>query len=310
MNTVTVKSFKALIKREYWEHRGAMFLTPAIMAAVFAGLLILSAFGNDIDITNNGETFSPWDHLPRAVDAFEKLDDNERSRGVQIGLYAPIVLFGFVMLIISLFYALGSLYDERKDRSILFWKSLPISDTSTVLSKFVSVIILIPILYFAITVAFQLFLLLFTTVGAWFGGSSGVTIWASSNLFEVLFNSLFSMIVASLWLAPIWSWLMLASSWANKVAFLWGTLPIFMISVAEGWVFHSSHFIEMIGKRIANGFTILNSNMHFLAGGDMFDVHVMHWYEVFANVEFWAGLMVSAAFLAGAIYTRRHRDES
>ena len=118
---------------------------------------------------------------------------------------------------------------------------------------------------------------------AWFGGSTGVTIWASSNLFGALFNGLFSLIVASLWLAPLWGWLMLASSWAKKVAFLWRTLPIFMISVAEGMIFHSSNFIEMVGVRIA---------------------------EVFASMEFWAGLVVSAIFLAGAVFTRRHRDES
>lgn len=309
MNISVGKSFKALVKREYWEHRGAMFYTPAIMAAVFAGLMILGAItGGSMQV--NDHSFSLMEHLPQAMEQFEQLEEDERSDGVQIFLNAPLVLFGFVMFIVSLFYALGSLYDERKDRSILFWKSLPISDTETILSKFIAVSVLIPLFYFLVISAFQLFLLFYTTVGAWFGGNSGVTIWASSNLFGVLFNSLFSLIVASLWLAPIWSWLMLASSWAKKVAFLWGTLPIFMISIAEAWVLHSSNFIEMVGERIANGFAILNSNMHFLAGGDMFDVQVMRWYEVFATMEFWAGLVVSAIFLAGAVFTRRHRDES
>jgi len=309
MNAYTVKSFQALVKREYWEHRGAMFITPMAMAAFFAGIMILGALTGD-GLTVNEHKFSFLDHLPEAVEKFEGIDQEERSKGVQIGLYAPMVLFGFVMLIISLFYTLGSLYDERKDRSILFWKSLPISDTTTIASKFISVCILIPALYFVVIAAFQLFLLLFTTVGAWFGGSSGVTIWASSNLFGVLFNCLMSLIVASLWLAPIWAWLMFASSWAKKVAFLWGTLPIFLISIAEGWIFHSSNFIEMVGIRIASGFAILNSNMNNLLGGDMFDVPVWNWYQTFGNMEFWMGLFVSAVFLAGAIYTRRHRDES
>jgi len=310
MNISVGKSFKALVKREYWEHKGAIFYTPAIMAAIFAGLMLLGTItGNNVSV-NGHDSFDYMEYLPQAVEQFENLDEQERSNGVQIGLNAPMVMFGFVMLIISLFYCLGALYDERKDRSILFWKSLPISDTTTVLSKFVAVCFLIPLFYFGVLAVFQLFLLLFATVVAWFGGSSGVTIWTSSNLFGVLFNGLFSLIITSLWLAPLWGWLMLASSWAKKVAFLWGTLPIFMISVAEGMIFHSSSFIEMVGERIADGFAILNSNMHYLVGADMFDIHVMRWYEVFSSMEFWAGLFVTAVFLAGAVFTRRHRDES
>jgi len=310
MSIAMVNSFKALVKREYWEHKGAMFYTPAIMAAVFAGLMILGALTGDHITVNSGHGFSIIDHLPQAMEQFENLGEEERSKGVQIGLYGAIVLFGFVMLIVSLFYALGSLYDERKDRSILFWKSLPISDTATVLSKFLAVTFVIPVFYSAIIAAFQLFLLLFATVAAWFGGSSGIAIWASSNLFGVIFNSFFAIVTASLWLAPLWAWLMFASSWAKKVAFLWGTLPIFMIVVAEGWIFQTTRFIEIVGDRIANGFVILNSNMHYMVGGDMFEIDVQRWYEVFGNIEFWVGLIVSGIFLAGAIYTRRYRDES
>lgn len=310
MSIAMVNSFKALVKREYWEHRGAMFLTPAIMAMVFAGLMILGALTGDHVTINDNNSFSFYEHLPKVVEQFEDLPEEERSRGIQIGLYGCLVLFGFVMLIVSLFYALSSLYDERKDRSILFWKSLPISDTATVLSKFLAVTLMIPIFYSVVVAAFQVFLLLFAMVAAWFGGSFGMAIWGSSNLFGVLFNSFFAIVTASLWLAPLWSWLMFASSWAKKVAFLWGALPIFMIVVAEGWVFQTTYFIEMVGERIAQGFTILNSNMHYMVGGDMFDIDVQRWYQVFGNTEFWIGLVVSAVFLAGAIYTRRHRDES
>ena len=307
-----MNSFKALIKREYWESKGSMFYTPAIMAVFFAGIMILGTLTGDTVVSNDGGSFSLLEKLPMAVEHFDKIDEEERTRAVQIGLYAPRILFGFVMFIICLFYCLGSLYDERKDKSILFWKSLPISDTATVLSKFVAVTVLIPVLYFAVIAVFQMFLLVFGTVLGWFGGSSGVTIWASSNLFGVLFNSLFSLIVASLWMAPIWAWLMFASAWAKKVAFLWGTLPIFMIAIAEGWIFHSANFMEMIGERIGMGFVTLNSDMHYLVGdADMFDGReVSHWYEVLMQSGFWIGLLVAAAFLAGAIYTRRYRDES
>ncbi len=306
-----MNSFKALVKREYWENRGSVFLTPAIIAAVLAGIMILSTLTSDAIVSSHHGEVNLWDKFPKAVEEFNNIDEGTRTQAVQIGLYSPRILFGFVMFIICLFYCLGSLYDERKDKSILFWKSLPISDTSTVLSKFVTVCLLIPIVYFAVVAVFQVFLLVYATVLAWFGGSLGVTVWSSSNLFGVLFNSLFSIVVATLWLAPLWAWLMLASAWAKKVAFLWGTLPIFMLAIAEGWIFKSSHFIEMVAYRIARGFTTLNADMHQLVGKDMFDERdVSLWYEVLAQGEFWLGLLVAAMFLAAAVYTRRYRDES
>jgi len=310
MTVTTMSSFKALVIREYWEHRRALLIAPASIAVFFAGLLILGAITGDMVASNNGHEFFIMEHLPKAVEEFENLGAEEREQGVQIGLYAPRVLFGFIMLIICLFYALASLYDERKDRSILFWKSLPISDTATVLSKMVTVCLAIPIMYFVVITGFQLFLLLYATIVAWFGGSIGVTIWTSSNLFSVLFNGLFSMITASLWLAPLWAWLIFASSWAKKTAFLWGTLPIFLLSIAEAWIFQTGKLVTMITERIADGFIVLNSNLNHLVGNEMFEGNSIEWYSVFGNTEFWGGLIVSGVFLAGAIYIRRFRDES
>ncbi len=311
MSVTTMSSFRALVKREYWEHQRAIFKTPLVIALFFAGLMILGALTGDHLISINGEReFSIVNMLPKAIEGFEALTDDEQQKAIQISLYGTRMLFGFVMLFVCFYYALASLYDERKDKSILFWKSLPISDTATVLSKFVGVCLLTPTLYFIVTAGFQLFELLFATVGAWFGGSFGVTIWTSSNLFGVLFNSFFSMIAACLWLAPLWAWSIFASSWAKKTAFLWMALPIFLITIAEGWIFHSREFISMVFMRIAGGFMILNSNLNQLVGNKMFKENSIEWYNIFGLGEFWIGLIVSAIFLAGAIYTRRYRDEA
>ena len=305
-----MRTFKALVKREYWEHKGAIVRTPLIMAAIFAALMILGALTGDSIVVDGNQRMSFSSHLPEAVDKFEQMPEGSRTETMKIALFAPSMIFGGVMLVISLFFALGSLYDERKDRSILFWKSLPVSDTETVLSKFVAIAILVPVSYFVVISMFQVFLLMYATVGAWFVGNSGLTFWLSSNLFSVFFNSLLSLVVASLWLAPIWGWMMLASAWAKKVAFLWAALPIVVITAAEGYLFHTTRFIEMAAFRVADGFAIANSSMHFATGGDLFDVDVMTWSKVFGNSEFYIGLLVAAGFLAAAIYTRRFRDES
>ena len=306
-----MRTFKALIKREFWEHKGGMYWTPLIMAGFFAGLMILSALTGGETIRIDGGELDLSAKLSEAVSKFDNMHEDYRDKIIRFGLFIPAAIFGLVSLIISLFYALGSLYDERKDRSILFWKSLPISDTITVMSKLVAITIVVPLCYFAAIIVFQLFELIYMTVVWWFGGSVGGAWWTSTNLFGVWWNTLIALIVASLWLAPLWGWLMLASAWAKRVAFLWGIIPIILIAATEGYFFHSMNFIETIWVRIGKAFSIQNSNLHFNAGGEMFGTEIlMTAGDALSSNDFWIGLVLCAVFVAGAIYTRRFRDES
>ena len=305
-----MRTFKALVKREYWEHRGAMFLTPVAMTGLFAVFAILALFVAN-NLTVNGNDFSFLNKLPEFVAQIDQHSESEVEKVVQVALYSPIVIYGLVMFLVSIFYALGSLYDERRDRSILFWKSLPISDTSTVLSKFVTVCLLIPAFYFAAMFVFQIYEMIFSTILLWFGGDSGYVVWASSNLFGVAFNSLAGLLILSLWLAPVWAWLMFASAWAKKVAFLWGTLPIALVAIAEGTIFNSAEFVSMVGQHIAKGFIASTASINHLEGeGAALGLDLQHPLEALTVTDFWVGLVVAAGFLAGAIFIRRYRDES
>ncbi len=305
-----LKPFKALLLREYWEHKGAMLYTPAFIAGFLAFVMILASLTDDSILLKSGGDEQMSQVLPHAVEMFENLDEQERRESIQMGLYAPMSLFGFVMLIVSFFYALGSLYDERKDRSILFWKSLPVSDASSVLSKIVTICFSIPLVYFAVIAIFQLFILILVTVYSWFGGSMGLSLWGSSSLFSVMLHTLLTLIVASLWLAPVWGWLMLASSWAKKSAFLWGVLPVLLLAFAEAWIFHSNWLIKTVSFRIGEGYSIVNSQLNSLVGGRMLDLPSDNWLEALLNWEFWVGIIVTSIFLAGAVYIRRFRDEA
>ncbi|WP_444994110.1 hypothetical protein [Aliikangiella sp. IMCC44359] len=304
-----MNSFKALVKREYWEHKGAIFYTPAIMVAIFAGLLLVGALtGGNIQINDNDFVIS--NAAPEIIEQFSTRSEEKREVAMKMFLRGFAVPFGLVLLVISLFYALGSLYDERKDRSILFWKSLPISDTSTVLSKFVAIVVLAPTFYFIAITVFQLFFMLYVTVVAWFSGNSGGIFWSSTNLFAVFFDTLSSLLVASIWLAPVWAWCMLMSAWAKKVPFLWATLPLLILVIAEGWVFGSTSFVTMLGEHIAKGFAIQNSFINTLSENNIQDISVFSVSDSLSSFDFWIGLAVAAVFLVAAIYTRRYKDES
>lgn len=304
-----MKIFKALVKREYWEHRGGIYLTPMIMAAVFAGLTLIGGFSGDV-MNIDGMSFSLSGNNV-ILEQLELLSEEKREKIFSLMLYSPGIIFGFVLLIVSLFYALGSLYDERKDRSILFWKSLPVSDVQTVFSKLFTIIVVAPILYCCAIIAFQIFMMLYITVTFWIHGGSAGLIWGSVNMFSIIFNSLLSLILASLWLSPLWGWCMLASSWAKRVAFLWAALPILMLVIAEGILFKSSRFIEVVSNHIAQGFVLQNGFIGEASDDEIFNQSdIISISDVFTNNHFWIGLLIAAVFIAGAIYTRRFRDES
>ncbi len=305
-----MNSFQALIKREFWEHKRAILTTPLVLCAVFAVLiLITSAAGETIDF-ENGHQISLSNHLPQAVEQFESISEQTREKWMSGILYSPVVLFGLVSLIVSLFFALGALYDERKDKSILFWKSLPISDTQTVISKFVAISVLTPLVYASVVVIFQIILMFYATILSWIGGSSGVLIWTSVNLFGVIVSTFSTVLLASLWLAPIWSWALLASAWAKKAPFLWAILPVLLLAYAEYMVFGGKKFIAMFSSRILEGLAIQNLNLNQLFGEGSSDLDIESVWHVPLMSEFWVGLLVATVFIAAAIYTRRFRDDT
>ncbi|MGH8125806.1 MAG: ABC-2 transporter permease, partial [Rhodanobacteraceae bacterium] len=155
MNAIVKSPFAWLLKREYWEERRGFLWAQVIVAGVIIVLSILGiivaeatrarwsghirigASGNLSDTLQNALSHN-MDGLVHALDATM----------LMFGMFAAIVLF-FVIF----FYLLGALYDDRRDRSILFWKSLPLSDTSTVISKVVSAIILAPLIAVVVVLA-------------------------------------------------------------------------------------------------------------------------------------------------------------
>ena len=135
-----MKTMKWLLKREFWEHKGAFFWAPIVAAGVmFIFLLVTLGLGTtlshfDFSYSENGDAKQS---VSSAVHTFGPLADKfAQGIGDSYMLFgAPLfAILGFVVF----FYCLNSLYDERRDRSILFWKSLPISDRDTVLSKLIS----------------------------------------------------------------------------------------------------------------------------------------------------------------------------
>src|SRR5204862_3915760 len=155
----------------------------------------------------------------------------------------------FTVFIVGVFYCLDALHGERRDRSILFWKSLPVSDLISVLSKASIPLVILPLVTFVIIIATQFVMLLWSSVVLLTSGLAGTT-WTRFNLLAESLILLYSFIALALWHAPIYGWLLLVSGWARRATFLWAVLPLLAITIFETITFKTTHFIRMLGHRL------------------------------------------------------------
>src|SRR3954447_3546571 len=120
------------VRRELWEFR-SIYLAPLAVAAVFLFGFIISLF-----------------RLPAHMRALDPMKQHDFI--TQPYTYVALAVMVATFLV-SIFYCLEALRGERRDRSILFWKSLPVSDLTSVLSKATIPLVILPLLTFFITVA-------------------------------------------------------------------------------------------------------------------------------------------------------------
>ena len=150
------------------------------------------------------------------------------------------MLLTFVGFLVGIFYSLDALHSERRDRSILFWKSLPVSDLATVLSKAVIPLVILPVLVLAVTIPLQIVMRLLSAAVLLMSGASTATPWGPP-LFEMEVVLLYGLIVIALWHAPLYMWMLLVSGWARRATFLWAVLPPLAIAALEYIAFHTSY---------------------------------------------------------------------
>ena len=204
-------------------------------------------------------------------------------------------------MIVAAYYSLTALQGERRDRSILFWKSMPVSDRTVVLAKAVIPIFLVQLFTFAVTVVLQFLMLLVNSAVLAGSGQSVAQLWRVMMPLEiwlVLFYHL--MVVHALWHAPFYGWMLLVSSWARRAAFLWAALPVVAIMALEKLLFHTTHFVNFLGYRLAGDPTAVF--VRDLPTDPMTQIMPLHFL---LNPGLWTGLAFTALCVAGAIRLRR-----
>ena len=205
--------------------------------------------------------------------------------------------------IVGIFYCLDALHGERRDRTILFWKSLPVSDLTTVLSKATIPFVVLPVIALVITVVMQWIMLLLSSVVLMWSGLSSATLWKQLPEFQM--TLLYHLLtVHVLWYAPIYAWMLLVSGWARRAAFLWASLPLLAIGVVEKIAFNTTHFAALIQYRFSGpenldmtepGRFVMDPMTHLSLG------------RFLATPGLWSGLVVAVIFLAAAVRLRSYQ---
>ena len=289
----TPRPFYWSVRRELWENRSVYFAPLAVGAVVLLGSVI-SLVG-----------------LPRNVRGVAALGPAMQS-AMLAHPYAHIAMLLLATgILVGVFYCLDALHGERRDRSILFWKSLPVSDLTTVLSKAVIPLVILPLIIFIITVVLQFVMLLMSSAVLLASGAGVTTLWTRLPLFQMQFVLLYGLTVIALWHAPVYAWLLLVSGWARRATFLWAVLPLVAIGVFEWIAFRTSHFGALMKDRLF-GFATHAFAFH-VPGNAPVDPHfipvaLLTPGKFLGTPGLWVGLIVAAAFLAAAVRLRRYRE--
>jgi len=298
-----------LVRREIWEHR-SLYITPIVIGivvtlGVLAMLMFVSGYGAELNV---------------AIFGAQNMAEEPERQAILTGFFLGTSwVFVISLAIFTVFYCLDSLYAERKDKSILFWRSLPVTDAETVISKLITAIVVLPLVTVLAIIATHLVNLIVTSIWvASKGGDGGLLIWGSVPLFDNWIAAFVVVMASGIWMAPFIGWFLFVSAFAKRAPWLMAFMPLILIALLEKIILRTSIFAEKVLGR--------GDGMPIFQGGDferLFDeerwrltesassllayIDVM---QFITSPAMWAGVLVCGLLSTGAIYVRRFRGES
>ena len=323
---------KLLLRREFWEHKGGFFWAPiwaggislllTLMALIFGEVAMRREAVSGLKV--NGQVMINGLDLNLITEQMSPEDVQKLADGISLStasaMFWPLLVLGFVVF----FYCLGSLYDERKDRSVLFWKSLPVSDRDTVLSKALSALVVAPTLAIAVGIACMVaFLLVLSVFVLLHHGNPFVLLWSPDNLLANAGVALAAIPVYALWALPSAGWLLLCSAWSKSKPFLWAIMIPVFAGVFISWfdlmnVFNldSSWFWKNVVAHLLGGvfpgtwFTVMDLDGLQVKELGNHLVLLKALYSALATPQLWIGAGAGIAMIAAAVRLRRWRDDN
>ena len=335
-----------LVKREFWEHRGAFVIMPAVLAAVIVlsmvvGLILFNYAKINIDISDDsfnigfeerledgsldddiqktiiidrrserqsskksderhivirfdkGDVLALPDSEPQVESFFEK---NKES--LDSGLHGIHMAFVITSWFVVMVYLLNTLYADRKDRSILFWKSMPVSETRVVASKLFVGLVAVPLIATLASWVVQLvYAVMAMIVASQMDQNPWQVIAPNLHILSAFVSQLGLVFYISLWALPLCAWLLLASAYAKRSPFLTAVLPIIGVVILEELLLSSSAFYDWLATHTPfNDGTV---DALVTSGG----------IQLADPMNMFFGFVVAAGLLIGAVWLRNNRFE-
>lgn len=329
MNAIVKSPFAWLLKREYWESRRGFLWAQVSAAGVILAITILGIIAGEVlRARMHGDTTL---HMG-GVNLNEMLQNAASHNTVQLvgALNMTLLLFGFiasvVLFFVVFFYLLGALYDDRRDRSILFWKSLPVSDTATVLSKLIAALLIAPLLAVAVTLVGYICTQI--VVSIWFlahGVNPFGLLWAHFEPFSLWLKLLVMVPVNAVWALPTAGWLLMWSAAVRSKPFLWAVVIPIVAGVLNWWIgllglpnIDTRFMLNLIGRALLSIVPaswiapneLATHGVNFVQGDQLGAISYASMAHAFALPQMWIGAVVGIALIAAAIWFRRWRDEA
>jgi ABC-2 type transport system permease protein len=268
------------VRRELWANRSLVIAPLAVAGIALLGFLVATI----------GRSLSTPDLTLR------------RSILEEPYHFSTALVMG-AAFIAALFYCLEALHAERLDRSILFWKSLPVSDLTTVLSKMSIPFLVVPAVAYIITLGLHWIMLVLSSAILLKSGLSTGALWAQVEMFDTqLLYHLFTVHV--LWYAPIYAWIILVSGWARRAVFLWVGLPPLAIFALEKFAFNTMHFAAWLQYRFSGPQAF---DFPDASSGAMHSMVHMNLANFLSAPGLWTGFVMAAIFTAAAVRLRRYQ---
>ena len=294
-----MKTLTTLIKREIWEHRTSFFTTPLVIG----GIMVLVAI---CAMLVWGIRFQNTNILPFMMSANFKA-------GISLGLFAAGSPFVVVLWLVIASYFLDCLYTDRKDRSVLFWYSMPVSQWQIIISKLITGLIIAPIAVFAVMLLTQIVLLLLGSLELLLLGAGGMALalWHPSAILLTWLMQCWVLIQQGLWFLPFLTWFMFCSAWAKRSPFLRAIVPIIVIVIVEAFFFsHHPVINDFMLNEFLNAVTAWSHNANVLVSWFGNQPLLSDVWNQRTVIYLIVGIVLSIIFAYGAGALRRRHLEN
>jgi len=327
-NVIRNNKFTWLVRREFWEYRGAFFWAPLITAMIMLAIILMMLIFAEVTAQRAGVNFNGF-NISNITSHVAEGDIEQVHSALDLSLLGMCFPIGIVLFFVLFFYGLGSLYNDRADRSVLFWKSLPLSDVETVLAKLAAITLLAPVLAIVAMILLQIGFLLLLTLDGFVHGINAVTLlWSPTHLVTLWLRLIVRIPVNALWALPSVGWLFLCSSFVRSKPFLWATLVPILSGILVTWFSLMQTFSltslwywkNIVGRALLSlvpgSWAWFDLSAESLARvknptqvADAFLSLEVIGHQLM-SLQLWIGVAVGVAMIVASVYFRRQRIEA